>query len=66
MDLVCGDDGITYKNFCEVQKVSACGGRNKEVTFKHKGACRTGNILKGSYISKEGSVTLSSYSLRQP
>ena len=40
VDLVCGDDGITYKNLCEVQKAN-CGG-NKGVLLKHKGACRLG------------------------
>ena len=34
---VCGNDGITYRNRCELQKVVNCQG--KDVKFQHDGEC---------------------------
>ena len=38
---VCGSDGITYPNRCELQKVAKCLGKN--VIFQQDGECSSGN-----------------------
>ena len=37
---VCGSDGITYPNRCELQKVAKCLGKN--VIFEQDGECSSG------------------------
>ena len=37
---VCGSDGITYPNQCELQKVAKCVGKN--VIFQQDGECSSG------------------------
>ena len=37
---VCGSDGITYPNQCELQKVAKCSGKN--VIFQQDGECSSG------------------------
>ena len=49
---VCGSDGITYPNQCELQKVAKCLGKN--VIFQQEGECSSGMYDLTFSISKCG------------